>query len=77
MFSELSFQLSVSKSYLTIPFMFIMKKKKLSTMNFIICVPFLQQVFHSVAYKAHCREDLLAGIDEFLMQVTYVVHFCK
>ena len=42
-------------------------------MNFIICVPFLQQVFHSVAYKAHCREDLLAGIDEFLMQVTYVV----
>lgn len=28
------------------------------------------EVFHSVAYKAHCREDLLAGIDEFLMQVT-------
>ena len=44
-------------------------------MYFMICVPFLQQVFHSVAYKAHCREDLLAGIDEFLMQVTYVVHF--
>ena len=42
-------------------------------MYFIICVRFLQQVFHSVAYKAHCREDLLAGIDEFLMQVTYVV----
>ena len=42
-------------------------------MYFMICVPFLQQVFHSVAYKAHCREDLLAGIDEFLMQVTYIV----
>ena len=69
MFNELSFQLSVSKSYLTIPFMF--------SMYFMICVPFLQQVFHSVAYKAHCREDLLAGIDEFLMQVTYVVHFFK
>ena len=46
-------------------------------MYFMICVPFLQQVFHSVAYKAHCREDLLAGIDEFLMQVTYVVSFFK
>ena len=76
MFNELSFQLSVSKSYLTILFMFIVKKKA-STMTFMICVPFLQQVFHSVAYKAHCREDLLAGIDEFLMQVTYVVHFFK
>lgn len=28
------------------------------------------EIFHEVAYKAHCREDLLAGIDEFLMQVT-------
>ncbi|XP_029209647.2 electroneutral sodium bicarbonate exchanger 1-like isoform X1 [Acropora muricata] len=28
------------------------------------------EVFHEVAYKAQCREDLLAGIDEFLMQVT-------
>ena len=28
------------------------------------------QVFHDVAYHAHNREDLLAGIDEFLDQVT-------
>lgn len=28
------------------------------------------EIFHAVAYKAQCREDLLAGIDEFLMQVT-------
>lgn len=28
------------------------------------------EIFHEVAYKAQCREDLLAGIDEFLMQVT-------
>jgi len=27
------------------------------------------QVFHDVAYHAHNREDLLAGIDEFLDQV--------
>lgn len=27
-------------------------------------------VFHDVAYKAKCREDLLAGIDEFLDKVT-------
>ena len=28
------------------------------------------EVFHDVAYHAHDREDLLAGIDEFLDQVT-------
>ncbi|CAD5122593.1 DgyrCDS11005 [Dimorphilus gyrociliatus] len=28
------------------------------------------EIFHDVAYKARCREDLLAGIDEFLDQVT-------
>jgi hypothetical protein len=28
------------------------------------------QVFHDVAYKARNREDLLAGIDEFLDKVT-------
>ena len=28
------------------------------------------QVFHDVAYKAKRRSDLLAGIDEFLEQVT-------
>lgn len=28
------------------------------------------QIFHDVAYHAHNREDLLAGIDEFLDQVT-------
>lgn len=28
------------------------------------------EVFHDVAYKASCREDLVAGIDEFLQQVT-------
>jgi len=27
-------------------------------------------VFHDVVYKAKCREDLIAGIDEFLEQVT-------
>ncbi len=31
--------------------------------------PFVQ-VFHDVAYKAKDRGDLLAGIDEFLDQVT-------
>lgn len=29
-----------------------------------------QQVFHDVAYKAKDRNDLIAGIDEFLDQVT-------
>lgn len=33
----------------------------------IIC---LWQIFHSVAYKAKDRNDLLSGIDEFLDQVT-------
>lgn len=28
------------------------------------------QVFHDVAYKAKSVEDLLAGIDEFMDQVT-------
>ncbi|XP_048584752.1 sodium-driven chloride bicarbonate exchanger isoform X2 [Nematostella vectensis] len=28
------------------------------------------EIFHEVAYKAQCREDILAAIDEFLMQVT-------
>ena len=28
------------------------------------------QVFHDVAYKARNREDLLAGVDEFLDKVT-------
>lgn len=30
----------------------------------------LCQIFHDVAYKAKDRSDLLAGIDEFLDQVT-------
>lgn len=30
----------------------------------------LKQIFHDVAYKAKDRSDLLAGIDEFLDQVT-------
>lgn len=30
----------------------------------------ISQVFHEVAYKARDREDLLAGLDEFLEQVT-------
>lgn len=29
-----------------------------------------EQIFHDVAYKAKDRSDLLAGIDEFLDQVT-------
>ena len=32
--------------------------------------PSLFQVFHDVAYKARNKEDLLAGIDEFLDKVT-------
>lgn len=32
------------------------------------CLPW--QVFHDVAYKAKNRADLVAGIDEFLDQVT-------
>lgn len=31
---------------------------------------FPSQIFHDVAYKAKDRNDLLAGIDEFLDQVT-------
>lgn len=31
---------------------------------------FCLQVFHDVAYKAKDRNDLIAGIDEFLDQVT-------
>lgn len=31
---------------------------------------FRKQIFHDVAYKAKDRSDLLAGIDEFLDQVT-------
>ena len=34
----------------------------------IICDP--MQVFHDVAYKARNREDILAGMDEFLDKVT-------
>ena len=30
-------------------------------------------MFHDVAYKARCREDLLAGIDEFLDKVKIVL----
>lgn len=30
----------------------------------------VRQVFHDVAYKAKDRSDLVAGIDEFLDQVT-------
>lgn len=30
----------------------------------------LDKIFHDVAYKAKDRSDLLAGIDEFLDQVT-------
>ena len=30
----------------------------------------IAQVFHEVAYKARNRKDILAGIDEFLEQVT-------
>lgn len=33
-------------------------------------LPSGQQVFHDVAYKAKDRNDLVAGIDEFLDQVT-------
>ena len=33
----------------------------------VTCDP---QIFHDVAYKAKDRSDLLAGIDEFLDQVT-------
>lgn len=32
--------------------------------------PYSIQVFHDVAYKARSVEDLLAGIDEFMDQVT-------
>ncbi|XP_031572132.1 electroneutral sodium bicarbonate exchanger 1-like isoform X2 [Actinia tenebrosa] len=28
------------------------------------------EIFHEVAYKANCRQDLLSGMDEFLMQGT-------
>ena len=38
-------------------------------MLIIVFVTFLK-VFHDVAYKAKDRGDLLAGIDEFLDQVT-------
>jgi hypothetical protein len=30
-------------------------------------------VFHDVAYKASCREDITAGIDEFLQQVLNIM----
>lgn len=30
----------------------------------------MDQIFHDVAYKAKDKSDLLAGIDEFLDQVT-------
>ena len=32
--------------------------------------PLSAQVFHDVAYKARNRDDLLAGVDEFLDKVT-------
>ena len=35
-----------------------------------IISPYFYQVFHDVAYHARTRDDLLAGIDEFLDQVT-------
>lgn len=34
--------------------------------NICLCL----QVFHDVAYKAKDRNDIIAGIDEFLDQVT-------
>lgn len=37
----------------------------------ISCLPSsAPQIFHDVAYKAKDRNDLVAGIDEFLDQVT-------
>lgn len=37
----------------------------------ISCLPSSSpQIFHDVAYKAKDRNDLVAGIDEFLDQVT-------
>lgn len=47
-------------------------------MNCTIIISFLKrslslsppQIFHDVAYKAKDRNDLVAGIDEFLDQVT-------
>lgn len=37
----------------------------------ILCLPSsAPQIFHDVAYKAKDRNDLVAGIDEFLDQVT-------
>ena len=35
-----------------------------------LCPRSALQVFHDVAYKARNREDLLAGVDEFLDKVT-------
>ncbi|KXJ06363.1 Sodium bicarbonate cotransporter 3, partial [Exaiptasia diaphana] len=32
-------------------------------------------IFHEVAYRANCREDLLSGIDEFLMQIFHEVAY--
>ena len=37
-------------------------------MKLLLILP--SQVFHDVAYKAKDRKDLVAGIDEFLDQVT-------
>lgn len=37
----------------------------------ILCLPSsIPKIFHDVAYKAKDRNDLVAGIDEFLDQVT-------
>ena len=42
----------------------------MTTDEVVTGVKFYFQVFHEVAYKARNRKDILAGIDEFLEQVT-------
>lgn len=37
--------------------------------NITVCIKYFQ-VFREVAYKARNRQDILAGVDEFLDQVT-------
>lgn len=44
---------------------FLRPPSHLNTLSLSVCV----QVFHDIAYKAKDRQDLLAGIDEFLDEV--------
>lgn len=60
----LTSNICISSVYVMLP---TVKTQK--TTLIIISLSYTVQVFHDIAYKAKDRQDLLAGIDEFLDEV--------